>query len=169
MSSKFLTHLKKTYRNDVHLRGLINLSIQPHWKEIRSHRNDIIHHKFIGQSAFVMDASKEQYSIMMYNNFDKDFGYSNLSELFSKAVKDIKKTLEDTFVLLKKDLVPNKKSSLKEQQLLIKIKCDCENEIKAVPDIFLSFDEKLKRKGSPFRGILCPSCFSDKVTILKGN
>ncbi|MFL0583712.1 hypothetical protein ACH0B6_14115 [Solibacillus silvestris] len=167
VSSKFLSHLKKIYRNDSHFRRLINLSNQSHWKEIRSHRNDIIHHKFIGQSSFVMNATEEQYSIMMYNNFEKDFGYSNLSELFSKAVKDIKKALEDTFVLLKKDLVPNKKSSSKEQQFLIKIKCDCEEKIKAVPDIFLTFDEKLKRTGSPFRGIFCTSCFSDKVTILE--
>lgn len=143
------------------------MSNKQNWNKIRYFRNDIIHEKFIGQTRFVIDTNEEDYFIEINNNFEKDFNYQNLSVLFSEAVEDIRKALEDTFILIKKGLVPNKKSSLKDQQFLLKIKCECKADYQGIPDIFLQFEEELKKKASPFKGVFCPNCFSDEIIILE--
>ncbi|MEK8199493.1 hypothetical protein [Lysinibacillus sp. FSL M8-0134] len=163
----FVKKIKKKYTSDSYLRKLVNISNKTHWKKIREHRNDIIHHKFIGQSAFVISASKEHYSIRFDNNAEKDFNYRELATLFSVALKEIKEALELTFLMFKKDLIPNKKSSSREEHFLLKIQCSCEEHIKLVPDLFLDLDNKLMKKGSLYRGLFCPNCFSEEISILE--
>ncbi|PLR95795.1 hypothetical protein [Bacillus sp. T33-2] len=165
--TSFLSNVKKKFIADPILREIVNLSNKPHWKKIREYRNDIIHHKFIGQSEFILDASHDNYIIQIENKAEEFFDYRELTVHLLAGLDDIKDGLEKSFLMLKQDLTPNKKLSSREDYFLLKIKCACDEKVKLVPDSAKELDDKLIKSKNEFRGIFCPKCFSDNVEIIE--
>ncbi|QDZ88630.1 hypothetical protein [Priestia megaterium] len=163
----FTKEVKVKFTDDKNLRPIINLSNKQHWKKIRFYRNSIVHHKFLGQSMFVSKAKTDYYLMQVNNRAEETFNHDELLNYFTFALEDIKKALELTFLLFKKDLTPNEKLSSKETYFFLKIRCSCNHRIKVVPDLFYEFDTKLLEDEHAFHSIFCPNCLSDNIQVLE--
>lgn len=161
----FVKRVKKKFKNDKILRNIVNISNENHWKCIRNIRNEIVHYKFLGQTAYPLDVESNNYMINIDNSSESKVNHNELITLIDKALEDIKEVLKDTYVLLKHDIVPSEKSSAREEYFLSKLSCSCGEKKICIPDEVRDLDKKLKN--NPFRAIFCPNCFSDSVIIDK--
>lgn len=154
---------KKMFVNDNYLRPLVNISNQKHWIELRKLRNDIIHYKFLGQRGFTNFIGDNTTTISFIPQ-DETANHKNLSHLLSKCLSDIYYAIEESYKIIRRDLVPKRKGSENDDFILIKYFCKNENnKPRLIPKMFIDMDKKLG--DNPFRAAFCPECFSDDLII----
>lgn len=124
----FIKKVKKKYRNDSTLRTILSLSNADHWKQMRKLRNEVIHYKFLGQISYPLDIRGDDYMITFANLSENKINHGSLGSLMDNGLDDIKNALTLTHTLLKQDLVPTKKSSIRDEYFLLKINCPCSEE-----------------------------------------